>query len=162
MASKFTDTWPVAWLPLGATSGGSTLTYTLTVQRIDVAELLDPVQWRTTDRSGTMAFALAQWSLTNLKYAMNGGTITTTGTAGTVVNTYVLPVPGQEVRAMIGWESTDATVRLVILQAISSGSVASAFQKAPAFAELPTSWNMEIPTGGSQPFNTYTAGTSRG
>jgi hypothetical protein len=63
--SKFTDAWPVAWLQLGATVEGSTLSYEINVEAITVAELFDPVSYRTTARTGTFTFALAEWSLTN-------------------------------------------------------------------------------------------------
>jgi hypothetical protein len=159
--SKFTDAWPVGWLQVGATADGSTLAYTLNVQAINVAEMFDPVSWRTTDRSGTLTFAMAEWSLTNLKKALNGGTITTTGSGATSMNAYTMPNPGQEVRAMLGWESNDATVRVLVLQAISSGTVQSAFQKAPNFAQLSVTFNMEVPAGQTQPFLPFTAGPAR-
>lgn len=160
--SVFSDAWPVAWLPLGATVEGSTLSYETTVEPMTVAEIFDPVKYATTGRSGSLAFALANWSLTNLKRALNGGVITTTGSGATAMNSYALPTPGQEVRAMLGWESSDSTVRVVVLQALSSGTVEMAFQKAPDFSRIPFEFSMEMPVGGTQPFNTYTAGTVRG
>lgn len=158
----FSDAWPGAWLPLGATVEGSTLSYETSVEPMSVAELFDPVKYATVSRSGSMAFALASWNLTNLKYALNGGVITTTGTGATTMNTYAMPTPGQEVRSMIGWESDDSTVRVIILQAISSGTIEMAFQKAPDFSRIPMEWSMEIPSGSSQPFNVITAGVARG
>jgi hypothetical protein len=160
-ASKFSDVWPVAWLQLGATAEGSTFSYETSVEPITVAELFDPVKYSTTGRTGSLSFALAEWSLTNMKRALNGGTITTTGTGATSVNSYVLPTPGQEVRAMLGWESSDATVRVIVYQALSSGTIETAFQKAPDFARIPFTFNMEIPSGSTQPFKLLTAGTAR-
>lgn len=160
--SKFTDTWPVGWLQLGATVEGSTLAYDINVETISVAELFDPVKYATTSRTGTLTFALAEWSLTNLKRALNGGTITVGGTGATTLNTYALPTPGQEVRAMLGWESSDATVRVVVFQALSSGTIETAFQKAPDYARIPFTFNMEVPSGSTAPFAIYTAGVARG
>lgn len=157
----FTDTWPVAWLPLGATVEGSTFHYELQVAAMNVAEFFDPVKYATTGRVGSFAFALATWTLTNLKRALNGGTITTTGSTTTTMNSYTLPVPGQEVRAMIGWESQDSDVRVIVNQALSSGTIESLFKKAPDFSQIPTTWNMEVPSGGA-PFSLFTAGTVRG
>lgn len=161
-ASKFSDAWPAAWLPLGATVEGSTFSYEVSTEAMRVAELFDPVRYATTERTGSLAFALADWSLTNLKRALNGGTITTTGSGATAMNSYSLPTPGNEVRAMVGWESADASVRLVVLQALSSGTVETAFQKAPDFAQIPLTFNFEVPSGATQPFNYYTAGIARG
>lgn len=161
-SSAFSDAWPVAWLPLGATVEGSTLSYEINVEKMSVAELFDPVAYATTERTGTLAFALADFKLTNLKRAMNGGVITTTGSAGTTINTYALPTPGTETRCMLGWESQDSTVRVVILQALNSGTVEMAFQKAPDFSQIPFEFSMEIPTGGTAPFTVVTAGVARG
>lgn len=162
-ASKFTDVWPAAWLPLGATVEGSTFSYEVSTEAMRVAELFDPVKYATTERTGSLTFALADWSLTNLKRAMNGGTIATVGagTGVTAVNAFTLPTPGQEVRCKLGWESADGTTRLIVLQALSSGTVEMAFQKAPDFSQIPFTFNMEVPSGSSQPFTFYTAGTSR-
>jgi hypothetical protein len=35
------------------------------------------------------------------------------------------------------------------------------FQKAPAYAGIPFTFNMEIPAGGTAPFKIWTAGTTR-
>jgi hypothetical protein len=160
-ASKFSDAWAAAWLPLGATAEGSTFQYEVEVEAMSVAELFDPIKYATVARSGNLSFALADWTLTNLKRALNGGTITTTGTGATSVNALDLPAPGAEVRAMLGWESADSTVRMVIYQALSSGTIESVFQKAPDFAQIPCTFNFEMPPGGTQPFKPWTAGAAR-
>ncbi len=160
--SVFTDAWPVAWISLGATEDGSEFSYESTVEPVRVAEFFDPIKYATTERSGSFAFNLADWTLANVKRAFNGGTLTlVSGTGPTQVNSYEPPNPGSEVRAMIGWESLDNTVRIIVRQAINSGTIASAFRKAPATALLPCTFNFEKPTG-AQPFIVYTAGTARG
>lgn len=159
-ASKFSDAW-TTWLPLGATTEGSTFSYETSVEPMSVAELFDPVKYSTVSRSGTIAFSLADYTLTNLRRALNGGTITPTGSGATLMNSYTLPTPGAEVRSMLGWESADSTVRIIVLQALCSGTIEMAFQKAPDFTAIPMEWSMELPSGGSQPFNIYTAGATR-
>lgn len=62
---------------------------------------------------------------------------------------------------MLGWESADSTVRIVVLQALCSGTLEMAFQKAPDFAQIPMEWSMEVPASGSQPFNLHSAGVAR-
>jgi hypothetical protein len=71
--SKFTDVIPAAWLPLGATTEGSTFSYSTTVEAIRVAEYFDPIKYSTTERNGSIAFNLANWTLSNYKRALNGG-----------------------------------------------------------------------------------------
>jgi hypothetical protein len=42
---KFTDALPVAWIPLGATTEGSTFSYSTSVEAIRVAEYFDPIKY---------------------------------------------------------------------------------------------------------------------
>ena len=162
-ASKFTDTIPVAWLPLGATTEGTTLSYSTSVEPVNVAEFFDPISYYTTERSGTVSFALANYTLSNLRRALNGGiaAITTTGTSGTELGAFEPPTPGTEVRAMLLWQSDDDTSRLLVRKAINSGDVSMQFAKAPNYASIPFTFNMEIPTSTSVPFKMWSAGTVR-
>lgn len=159
--SKFTDTWPVAWISLGATEEGSTFSYEVNVEAVNVAEFFDPIAYRTTERSGSFAFNLADYTLANVKRVFNGGTLTVvSGTGATQLNQYDPPDPGAEVRAMLGWESLDGTLRLIVFQSINAGTVESAFKKAPDLALLPCEFRMEKPSS-TQPWRMYTAGTAR-
>lgn len=160
-ASKFTDAWAVAWINLGATENGSQFTYSSTVEAVSVAEFFDPIKYATTARSGNFAFNLADYTLANLKKVLNGGALSVvSGTGVTQLNTYTPPAPGAEVRAMIGWESLDSTVRLVCYQTFQGGEVASAFRKAPALSVIPAQFNFEVPSSGI-PWQMWTAGTAR-
>lgn len=158
----FTDAWPAAWLPLGATSEGSEFTYATDVEAIEVAEFFDPIQYATVGRAGSIAFNLANWTLTNYRRALNGGTaaLVPTGAAGSELTTLTPPTPGTEVRSMIGWESLDNTVRLICHQTLQGGEVTSAFRKAPDLALIPCTFQLEVPSSGT-PWTMYGAGTTR-
>lgn len=161
--SIFTDAWAAAWIPLGATKEGSTFTYGSTVEAMSVAEFFDPIKYATTERAGNLTFALANYTLHNLKRALNGGmgTITaTSGTGATTLGTFEPVAPGAEIRIMLGWESTDSTTRIVIRQTIQGGEMSSEFQKAPAFAGIPCTFNFEVPPAGAV-FSVYSAGVAR-
>jgi hypothetical protein len=162
-ASKFSDTIAAAWLPLGATTEGSTFSYSTSVEAINVAEFFDPIKYVTTERSGNIAFNLADFTLSNYRRALNGGVaaLAPTGTSGSELSTLEPPDPGNEVRCMVLWESTDSTIRLMLRQTIQGGEVSTAFQKAPAFASIPCTFNMEIPTGSSKPWIMWGAGVDR-
>lgn len=162
-AGKFSDTVAAAWLPLGATAEGSTFSYSSTVEPVRVAELFDPVKYVTTERSGSIAFNLANWTLSNYRRALNGGiaALTPTGASGAELTTLEPPEPGQEVRAMILWESTDSTVRLMARQVMQGGEISSAFAKAPANAVIPCTFNFEVPTAGGKPWSMWAAGLTR-
>ena len=162
-ASKLSDTIPVAWIPLGATTEGTTFTYSSSVEAITVAEFLDPIQYATTERSGSLSFSLADYTLSNLNRAMNGGVakLTATGTGGSELTSLEPVNPGSEVRAMFLWQSTDDSLRILIRQGIQGGEMSSTFAKAPSFASIPYTINMEIPTGGTKPWKIWGAGATR-
>jgi hypothetical protein len=160
----FTDDPPVAWIPLGATTEGSTFSYSTNVEAVKVAEFFDAIKYPTTDRSGHIAFNLASFTLSNYQRALNGGIAAltaTSGSAGTSIFKIEPPDPGTETRAMILWESTDRTLRLCLRQTIQGGEIQSAFKKAPDLAAIPCTFNMEMPVGGAKPFEFWGA-QSRG
>jgi hypothetical protein len=159
--SLFTDSWIAPWVNLGATEDGSTFDYELNVEAISVAEFLDPIKYVTTARSGSFAFNLTSYTLTNLSKALNGSAPTiVSGTGATQLNRLRPPVAGAEVRCMIGWESLDSTMRFVAYQTINSGRVTTAYKKAPSYAVIPCTFNFEMPVSGI-PFEYYSAGPNR-
>lgn len=162
LGGVFTDAWPAAWLELGATDEGKTFSYEISVEPIEVAEFLDPVRFETVSRQGSMAFALADYTLTNVQKVMNGGTLAVTGVAPNELSTFTPPDPGEEVRAMIGFESLDNTFRLVLHQTINGSTIESQFQKPPQKALLPAEFQMEIPVGSTAPFSMYAVSALRG
>lgn len=165
VGSVFTDAWPVAWVNLGATADGSNFSYETSVDAIRVAELLDPVRYKTTERSGSISFALADVTLSNLKKVLNGGTLTVvSGTGATTLTSYTPPVAGEEVRCMIGWESLDNTMRLVAYQCFQGGNIDMSFVSTSSsdYTTISATFNFEIPSAGADPFIVYSAGTARG
>lgn len=162
--SAFTDAWPAAWLPLGATEDGNELTYASEVEPLEVAEFFDPIAYRTTSRSGSVAFALANVGLTNFRRLLNGGVTAlaaTSGTGATALYTVQPPVPGSEVRCMLGWESQDSTLRWVADQCLQGGEVVLGAHKAPTLGTLAGTFQMEVPSGLTIPFTLWGAGASR-
>lgn len=163
--SKFTDDPAVAYVPLGATMDGSSFAYSINVEPIKVAEFYDPIKYATTERMGSMSMVLADQTLSNWKRACNGGVAAlapTSGTGATALYTFEPPAVGQEVRAILLWESTDATMRLRLRQVLQGGEIQTEFKKAPDIAGIPCTFNMELPVGAAQPFTFWGAGASRG
>lgn len=161
--SVFTDAWSASWIPLGATEEGSELSNSSTIEAVRVAEFFDPIKYSTTERSSSIAFALASFTLTNYRRALNGGIAAltpTSGTGATALYTINPPTPGNEVRCMIGWESLDNTVRFVGHQAIQGGEITTAMRKSPDKALIPCAFNFEVPSGG-QPWTMWGAGATR-
>lgn len=158
----FTDPWDAAWIELGATDEGKTFSYETTIEPIEVAEFFDPVRFETVSRQGSLAFALADYTLSNYEKVFNGGSLTVSGIAPDELSTYEPPDPGEEVRAMLGFESLDNTYRLVLHQVINGSNVESAFQKPPQKALLPAEFRMELPVGSSKPWTAYAVTDVRG
>lgn len=159
--SVFTDSWPVGWFLWGVTREGHEFTNEIETEDITAAEYLDRLQVVTTGRSAGIAFDVMQVHLTNLKRALNGGTLSTSGSGATLLTTYTPPQPGAEVRSMIGWESTDSTERLVMPQAFQTGSLTINRRKGADNASFPLSFAAEIDNSGF-PWYAYGAGTVRG
>jgi len=161
--SVFTDAWAAAWVPLGATAEGSTFAYSSSVEPISVAEFFDPIRYATVSRAGSMAFALASYTLQNVKRALNGGmgVITpTSGTGATALSLFEPVAPGAELRIMLGWESQDNTTRIVVRQSLQGGETSMEFKKAPAFASIPCTFQFEVPASGAV-FSMWSAGVGR-
>lgn len=159
--SVFTDAWPGAWIPLGWTDEGSEFAAQISTDNVDAAEFLDPLAIITVGRVASFSFALGQINMANIKRAMNGGTITATGSGASLLSEYTPPAVGAEVRAMIGWESTDGTERAIYVQCLQTGNMTIRRRKGAANALIPCQWTLEQPSDGSKPFHWYGAGATR-
>jgi hypothetical protein len=159
-ASAFSDTWPVAWIPLGMTESGTDFDPKTTVAPIYGAEMIDALVYRTTVREGTLSFQLLSFTATNLARAFNGATTAVTGAGATLITKIDPPAAGTEIRAMIGFESLDSTFRFVAYQVFNSGDIKMSFNKAPAKASIPWTGMLEKPAS-TQPWSAWTAGAAR-
>jgi hypothetical protein len=159
-ASVFSDAWAGTWIRLGATEEGSAFNWQTSFDPVTVAELLDPVKYVTTGRTGSVVFALDDFHSNNVKRAINGGTLTTTGTTGTTMTTLTPPALGAEVRCMLGWESQDGTERFIFYQCINTGQLSIARRKGSDNANLAIEFQLEVPAAG-QPWKYITAGVAR-
>jgi len=162
-AGKFSDVLPAAWILLGPTDEGSVFSDSVDTDTINVAEFLSAIRTVVTGRASKLAFALASWTLSNYRRAMNGGVaaIAPTGTVGAEITSLEPPVEGSESRAMIMWESTDTTLRIMGRQAFQVGEVSTDFKPAPDKALIPCEYSFEQPTTGLRPWKMWAAGTAR-
>jgi hypothetical protein len=156
------DTWPVAWIPWGPTQEGSVFSNAQNVEPIRVAELFEAVAFSVTEVTTTLAFAVTNYTLHNIRRTQNAPTslvTTVSGTGATLSSKYEPPDPEQITRCMIGWESLDHTLRLVGRQCINGGEASSTFGRGTA-AAIATVWNFERPAA-TKSFAFYGAGTAR-
>jgi hypothetical protein len=159
--SVFIDAWPGSWIPLGATQEGNELETAIETDQAYVAEYLDSVKTVTTTRTTTISFSLYNTTAQNYKRVMNGGTITPVSGAGsTALHSYVPVQAGLEVRAMIGFESSDNTERAILYQTLNVGSVTERRRKGSEYNVFPAQFRAEVPTSGIS-IKRYYAGTIR-
>lgn len=160
VGSVFTDSWPVAWVPLGRTAAGSKVEDNATISEFESAEDYYSIDSRTTKRAVTVTFNLLNFTATNLSRALNGAVTTVTGTTTTTMTQVDAPNPQNEVPCMIGYESLDATVRWVARQARNGGNMTAQFAKAPNMAQIAWTGNCTLPASGAV-YSWFTAGTNR-
>jgi hypothetical protein len=146
-----------AWVQLGYTDDGSSFTYEISSDSVEVAEELDPVKVALTGRSPKLSFALAEVTATNLKRALNGGTIT----SGTGIVTFEPPDLGSEVRTMIGFESEDHTERWVYRQCLQTGNLGMDRKKGSTKTTIACEFSLEKPPSAT-PFKAIFASPARG
>lgn len=135
--------WPVAWTPLGYTADGSSISYDLKTATVEVAEELDPVLYVTTSRAIKVSASLAEITATNLKRALNGGTVVT----GSGFVTFTPPVIGAETRVMVGWQALDGKERWSFRKTLQTGVVKIDRKKAPAYSTIPVEFSCEVVSG---------------
>lgn len=161
LASKFSDAWPVAFIPMGATQDGTTFNWEAPLEAIYAAEFLPPVAYANAEQSGNLGFSLLDFTLKSLQRAMNGGPPTTvSGATTTLVSKLEPPDPSEIVRCMIGWESLDNTMRIIGRQCINAGTIEASFKKGTDVGMIPCEFNFERPVAGKS-WAIYAAGTAR-
>lgn len=158
-ASKVAATW-TNWVSPGSTDAGITYTESVQTSDIQVAESLYPVRTVTTSKSSRISFVMNEISDLNWKLACNGGTITTSGTGATKLNTYVPPLVGSEVRVMLAFVANLDTEIIVWPQVFNVGNVEYVRGNYETKAGLSVEFNAEIPaTGYVTPYQRFTAGS---
>lgn len=148
--------WPAGWYKLGYTDAGSTFSYDIKTDGVEVAEELEEVFTVTTGRSGKVEFASAEPTQFNLRMAMNGGvsTIVDPATGGAVV--FEPPDLGTEVRIMLGFEAESGGERFIWRQCFQTGSVDMARRKGSTKTLIPMSFAVEKPATGLKSWARHT------
>lgn len=131
-----------SWVQVGYTDEGSSFSYKLDTDTVEVAEELDPIKIAVNSREIKVSFAMAEVTATNMKRALNGGTITSG--AGIVI--FEPPDLGTEVRTMLGWQSEDSTERWIYRQCFSNGEVGIDRKKGSNKGVIATEFVLEKPS----------------
>jgi hypothetical protein len=158
-ASKLTGTW-TSFLEVGATDEGLTYSESTDTEDVRVAESLYAIRTQTTGKTGSVAFAMSHISDLNWKLASNGGTIVSTGSAATKMNTYVPPLAGSEVRVMLGFQSLDDDEILIWPQVFNTEGFETARSGFADKHVLPVTFSVELPDPAvlTTPYKRWTSG----
>lgn len=143
-ASKVVGTW-TNWIGVGATDEGLTYSESTDTEDIRVAESLYAVRTVTTSKTGSVAMSLSEINDLNWKLVSNGGTIATSGTGATKINTFIPPLAGSEVRVMLGFQSADDDEVLIWPQVFNTGGFETARASFSDKHSLPAEFSVELP-----------------
>lgn len=138
-----------AFREVGYTTEGTTVTYEITSEAIEVAEEFDPIRYQTTGRNGTVSFAMAQSSISNLALALNQGAAVADNPGSGIEP----PEPGAEVRVMMVLQ-TETGARWIFRQLFNASSIEIAKKKSPNLSTIPVEFKMEKPTN-KTPFKVF-------
>jgi len=136
------------WTDPFYTDEGSEFSYNTSFEPVTVAEELDQMDHVPTGREMMVSFAMAEITATNLKTAMNGGTIT----SGTGIETFEAPELGEETYRAVGFESEDGLERWVWRQAKQTGQIQMARRKGAQKTLIACQFQIFKPAAGGTPF----------
>ena len=164
-AGIITSAWLAPWIPEGYTDDGFEFhPGQIQTDNVEVEELLDPASVEPTGRVIKCSYNLVQITPDTFARALNGAKITRTGAvdATTGVDSRLAdlePLPlGSEVRRMIGWQSNDDTMRVVLKQCFQTGDPTFHPRKGANKATLGFDWTIEAPADGTQPWKVWMTG----
>ena len=153
------DANPSGWTDVGFSEDGWTLEYDKTFEDIMVAEEIDPIKSVKSAQEIRLTGTLAQASLTNIKEAFGGGTITEDDTTNFASGYDTLVPPATdgfvEKSLLLVTEGPSGVIRhLQIPRAINVGAFTMANQKAPQKVLLATEFKILIPDAASRSVGT--------
>lgn len=142
-----------AWKKVGYTDNGHTFTRTPSYEGIQVAESLLDIAKVATGMDETLEFAYAEMLAANLQIAMNGATVTPSGTGATSIDKVEpLAFGATETRTAFLWEAADASARWIYRRCLQTGAMAISRQRGAAKATIPATFTLEPPLNGAKSF----------
>jgi hypothetical protein len=149
--------WDPAWVELGYTAEGSKWTTELSMGEVLAAEEIDPIHIATDSRKVKVSFVLLQLTATNLRRALNGGTIV----AGGGFVTFEPHEPGDDVYIALGHESHDGTERHVFREGKQIGNVETERKRGGDSAKIPAEFQFRRPAANLLPWKSIMASPLR-
>lgn len=149
------------WNYAGFTDEGHTFTISPSFDNVEVAESLLPIAKVPTGTDMTLELALVEVTAQNVQRALNGATITSSGTGPTAIDS-VEPLADGAVnpRVAVLWEADDKSERWVWRKCLQTGAVAIGRKKGSAKATVPLSFSLEPVSAAIRPFKAIMKSTT--
>ena len=123
------------WTDMGGTQDGVRLIINQEYTELEVDQVVDVPGRRLTKRDVQVATNLAEPTLDNLTYVLNGGAVTSGGTGGTAYEAYDPAMdnsatqPTYHALLLDGWAPNGKQRRVIVRKVLSVESVESAYKK---------------------------------
>lgn len=143
---------PSAWQEIGYTDAGNTFTTDITSEAIEVAEEVDELRKVQAKRVTTVAFAMAETTRRNMLLALGAGL----PTPAAQTDPFEPPELDSLLSVKIVFEAVTGA-RWLFRSCAPSGQISIANQKAPQKRLIAVTFNLEVPSGGLQPFKVWPA-----
>lgn len=123
------------WTDVGGTQDGVRLTVNQEYTELEVDQVVDVPGRRLTKRDMQVATNLAEPTLDNLVYALNGGAVTSGGTGGTAYEAYdpamdtAATQPTYRALLFDGYAPNGKVRRVIVRKVLSTESVETAYKK---------------------------------
>jgi hypothetical protein len=149
------------WTYAGFTDEGHTFTVSPSYDGVEVAESMLPVARIKTGVDMTLEMALAEVTAQNVQRALNGATITSSGTGATAIDSLEPLADGStETRVAVLWQSDAGDERWVWRKCLQTGAVAIGRKKGSAKATVPLSFLLEPVSSTIRPFRAIMRSTA--
>jgi hypothetical protein len=156
--ADFSVAYSGTWVEMGyADEDGVTFSNSRDTEDINTWQDFDPARTIVTGRSVTLGFNLLQWNKNTLPLAMGGGTIATSGSAGTLKYQFTPAAAGvlDERAFSVAWNDGTRNYRLFIPRGVVTDEVSFSLNKSSA-AALPISVRV-LGTSSGSAFYWYTS-----
>jgi hypothetical protein len=151
LATALTTPWTTGFL--GWTEEGHVFTITPSYENVEVAESLIPLLKIATGQDLVVEFALAEITAANVQKALNGATVTASGSGATAIDKVEpLAFGTPETRTALLWQADDGSERWFFRKCLQTGAVAIGRRKGAAKATIPLTFSLETVSSAIRPF----------
>lgn len=147
-----TSTPSSAWSDIGGTTDGTELTINQEYKELEVDQIVDVPGRRLVKRDMQVKTNMAEPTLHNLKYALNGGTVSTGGDSYVPANNSSATQPTYMALLIDGFSAEGAARRVILRKVLSIDNVSFAYKK-DAQTVYSVTWGAHYVSSVIEPFH---------